>query len=79
MFSFEQNYVMQFEDGSFLKKGVFHGFVLEDNLIKIGRTYNLKEALTFAFKHDAFRVAHDLRIAEPYETKEIEIVYKLKE
>lgn len=73
-----KNFVIQFEDGQFLKPGVFHGFVEKDGEFFVGKTKKLKEAVIFGSEHQAPRIAHDLSITEPYEVKEIEIVYKLK-
>lgn len=78
MFPFEQNFVMQFEDGSFLHKGTYHGFIMKDGVVEVGRTTNLKEARLFSSEHDALRVAHDLKIMDSYEMKEIEIIFQLK-
>lgn len=74
----ESNYVMQFKDGTFLQRGLFHGLVRDGNIFRFGKTKDLKEAVSFSAEWEADRIARDLGVDEPYEIKEIEIIFRLK-
>lgn len=78
MFNSYENYVMQFEDGSFLKQGWFHGLVNDGGEIKVGKTNDLKDAVRVSFDWQFHKIAHDLSIKERYAIREVEICYKLK-
>lgn len=72
-----EKYVMQFNDGTFLKRGVYTGFLNAQNGFEIGKTTNLNEAVYFSDEAGAQRIAHNIGLKETYKLKEIEVIIKL--
>lgn len=73
-----KKYVIQFKDSTFFEYGRFHGFVSSENGFTYGKVKETKDAWIFPFEWQGVVYANDLEIEEPYDVREIEVVYRLK-
>jgi hypothetical protein len=72
-----EEYVMQFEDGTFLQSGLFHGFMHPIDNLSYGKTDKLELASMYSFEWQLERAAFDLNINEPYKIRKVKITYEL--
>ena len=65
-------FVVQTEDGKFLKDGLFHGFGIDKNgEFVVNKTDDVNEARQFSMEWQIPKAMHDVGVTEPYKIRQV--------